>query len=355
MTFSETLLWPLSLAYSLGARLRVRLYRAGIFRQHTLKGVVISVGNLTVGGTGKTPMVLWIAERLLAEGKNVAILTRGYRGFLKGPEGEGTLPQTVPQPAISGDEPELLVRRIASRASPEGRSRVAVGADRVASGRAAERDGFEWFLLDDGFQHLRLARDLDIVLVDATNPFGGGRLLPSGRLREPKSALRRADIIVITRSTHAPALEAAIRRDSSASIFFATIRLDAIAQPASIMQDLPAAEWRTRRFFAFCGIGNPATFFDDLREWGITPVGTATYPDHHRYSESDRRRLQADAQHAGADALLCTEKDILNYGEARPEGLPVFFARVSLAMQNEDAFWSAAEEILARRRPGMSL
>ena len=355
MTALETVLWPLSVAYSLGARLRVRLYRAGIFRQHTLKGVVISVGNLTVGGTGKTPMVLWLAERLLGEGKNVAILTRGYRGFLKGSGRQGTPPQPEQKPAISGDEPELLVRRITSSLSPEGRFRVAVGADRVASGRAAEREGFDWILLDDGFQHLRLARDLDIVLVDATNPFGGGRVLPSGRLREPKSALRRADIIVITRSSHAPALEAAIRRDSSASIFFATIRLEAIAQPAISKWDLPVVEWRTRRFFAFCGIGNPTAFFEDLREWGISPVGTAKFPDHHRYSASDRRRLQADAQRAGADALLCTEKDILNYGEAQSEGLPVFFARVSLAMQNADAFWSAAEEILARRRPGISL
>jgi len=355
VTFTETLLWPLSVAYSLGARLRVRLYRAGIFRQHTLKGVVIIVGNLTVGGTGKTPMVLWLAERLLAEGKSVAILTRGYRGFLRGSKEKGTSPPTAQKPAISGDEPELLVRRIAARASSEGRSRVAVGADRVASGRSAEREGFDWFLLDDGFQHLRLARDLDIVLVDAANPFGGGRLLPSGRLREPMSALGRADIIVITRSTHAPALEAAIRRYSSASVFFATIRLDAISQPAITRQDLPVAEWRTRRFFAFCGIGNPAAFFDDLREWGITPVGAAKFPDHHRYSESDRTRLHAGARRVGADALLCTEKDILNYGEARPEGLPVFLARVSLAMQNEDAFWSAAEEILARRRPGISL
>ena len=355
MNFTETLLWPLSVAYGLGARLRVRLYRAGIFSQHRLKGVVISVGNLTVGGTGKTPMVLWLAERLLAEGKNVAILTRGYRGFLRGTEGEGTLPQTAGKPSISGDEPELLVRRIAACASPEGRSRVVVGADRVASGRSAERESFDWFLLDDGFQHLRLARDLDIVLIDATNPFGGGRLLPSGRLREPKSALRRADIIVITRSKHAPALEGVIRRESSAPLFFATTRLDAIARPATIRQDLPVAEWRTRRFFAFCGIGNPGAFFDDLREWGITPVGTAKFPDHHRYSESDRTRLQAEAQRAGTDALLCTEKDILNYGEVQTEGLPVLFARVSLAMQNEDAFWSAAEEILARRRPGISL
>lgn len=355
MKAMEALLWPLSLVYSAGARLRVRLYRAGIFREHRLKGVVISVGNLTVGGTGKTPMVSWLAERLLGEGKDVAVLTRGYRGFLKSSEGKGASPLPGQKPVISGDEPELLVRRMASRTGSAGKFRVAVGADRVASGRAAEAGGFDWFLLDDGFQHLRLARDLDIVLIDATNPFGGGRLLPSGRLREPKSALRRADLVVITRSSHAPALEAMIRRYTPASIFFATIRVDGIARAAALASpDLPVPEWRSRRFFAFCGIGNPSAFFASLREWGIKPVATAVFPDHHRYSESDRARLQADAQAVGADALLCTEKDSLNFGASPVEGTPVFYARASLEMQNADAFWTAAEEILTLRRPEIS-
>ena len=356
MTFGETLFWPVSVAYSLGARLRVRLYRAGIFRQHRLEGVVISVGNLTVGGTGKTPMVLWLAERLLAEGKNVAILTRGYRGFLQESGDAGTgASHAGGTPVISGDEPELLVRRIASRAIPGGRHRVAVGPDRVANGRAAEREGFDWFLLDDGFQHLKLARDLDIVLVDATNPFGGGRLLPSGRLREPRSALGRADIAVITRSAHAPAIEAVLRRNSSAHIFYAGIRLDGIARGIASAPDLARDEWRSRRFFAFCGIGNPAAFFGSLREWGISPAGTAKFPDHHRYTASDRNRLETDARRAGADALLCTEKDFLNYGEAGLDGAPLFYARVSLEMQNADAFWNAVREILTARRPGISL
>ncbi len=260
----EGLLWPLSVVYSAGARLRVRLYRAGIFREHRLKGVVISVGNLTVGGSGKTPMVLWLAEKLLAEGKDAAVLTRGYRGFLKGSAGSGVSSPAERKPGILGDEPELLVRRIAARTGTVGRFRVAVGSDRVASGRAAEADGFNWFLLDDGFQHLKLERDLDIVLIDATNPFGGGMLLPAGRLREPKSALRRADIVVITRSSHAPALEAVVRRYTSASIFFATIRVDGIARVAVAapvaLPDLPVPEWRSRRFYAFCGIGNSAAF-----------------------------------------------------------------------------------------------
>jgi tetraacyldisaccharide 4'-kinase len=351
VTFIGTLLWPLSLAYGLGARLRVRLYRAGIFRQHKLKGVVISVGNLSVGGTGKTPMVLWLAERLLAEGKHVAVLTRGYRGFLKGSgTSKGAAPDSLSSTKI-GDEPELLQRRIASRASSPGAFRVAVGPDRVATGQQAERDGFNWLLLDDGFQHFKLARDLDVVLIDGTRPLGGERVLPSGRLREPKSALSRADIVVISRSTHAPAIEAVVRRFTSAPIFYAMLRLDAVVHAGQTADVLKESEWESRRFFAYCGIGNPASFLDNLREWRFTIVGSLIFPDHHLYTRADRQRLEAAAKSCGADALICTEKDIYNFGAAWASALPVFYARVSLEMQNAGAFWTAAHEILQRRRP----
>jgi tetraacyldisaccharide 4'-kinase len=208
----EALLWPFSVVYGVAARLRVWLYNTGVFKRHKLNGVMISVGNLTVGGTGKTPMVLLIAERLVGKGKRVAVLTRGYRGFLMG-SGASTLASAdvIPSEGI-GDEPELLRRRMAAQLHDSRQFRVFVGADRVANGQAAERDGFDFFLLDDGFQHLKFARELDVVLIDAGDPFGGGRLLPSGRLREPESALQRADILVITRSTHAPAVEGALRR-----------------------------------------------------------------------------------------------------------------------------------------------
>src|SRR3989454_7680385 len=178
------LLWPASLVFEVIVRLRGWCYRRGVFKQRRLRGVVISVGNLTVGGTGKTPMVLWIAERLIAEGKPVGILTRGYRGGR--PAGGGG--------KLGGDEGALLRERLRRKA------RFGIGADRYRKGLMLERHGVEWFVLDDGFQHLRLARDADIVLIDATDPFGGGFLLPAGRLREPKSSLSRADIVVVTRS-----------------------------------------------------------------------------------------------------------------------------------------------------------
>jgi tetraacyldisaccharide 4'-kinase len=356
VTFLEALLWPVSVVYGIAARVRGRLYRAGIFRQERLDGVVVSVGNLTVGGTGKTPMVLYLAERLLAEGKQVAVLTRGYRGFLKG-SGGGRASSGGSDATNEGiiDEPALLRNRIGSHPERLPQFRVAIGADRAASGREARAAGFDWFLLDDGFQHFQLARDLDIVLIDSSNPFGGGRLLPSGRLREAKSGLSRADIIVITRSAHAPAIEAVARRFSSAPIFYATLRLEGMARADEPGAIVPESVWRPLRFFAYCGIGNPASFFGSLREWGVTVAGTARFPDHHIYSSGDREQIESDAKKAGAEALLCTEKDFFNFGAAWRGSLPVFYARVSLEMQNADAFWTAAEEILAERRPGISL
>ena len=195
------LLWPLSLLYSLIVRAKAWCYARGIFRKRKLPGTVISVGNLTVGGTGKTPMVLAIAERLAQEGKHAAILTRGYRGTADA--GASGVPQS--------DEVALLRERLA------GKVQLGVGADRYKSGMVLAKHGIDWFVLDDGFQHLKLSRDADVVLVDATDPFGGGMVLPAGRLREPLSALRRADIVVITRSVQAPspAIEAIIRRHTS--------------------------------------------------------------------------------------------------------------------------------------------
>jgi tetraacyldisaccharide 4'-kinase len=356
VTLVETLLWPASVVYGIVGRVRGWFYRAGILRQRRLDGVVISVGNLTVGGTGKTPMVLYLAEHLLDEGKHVAVLTRGYRGFLKGSAGDARAGGAAGVAnAGTVDEPALLRNRVGAHPDRLARFCVAVGADRMARGREARAAGFDWFLLDDGFQHFKLARDLDIVLIDSSNPFGGGRLLPSGRLRESKSGLGRADMIVITRSVHAPAIEAMARRYSSAPIFYATLRLEGIVRAEEPGAIVPESEWKALRFFAYCGIGNPGSFFGGLREWGVTVAGTSRFPDHHIYSSGDRERIESDAKKVDAGALLCTEKDFFNFGAACRGSLPVFYARVSLEMQNADAFWTSAKEILASRRPGISL
>jgi tetraacyldisaccharide 4'-kinase len=350
MTLKQSLLWPMSLPYGAAAHLRARAYRKGILKQQHLDGVVISVGNLTTGGTGKTPMVLWIAERLLAEGKKVGILTRGYRGEKIPPESETnsaaaatTNATTTKAVTTTSDEVRLLQSRLGARV------RFGVGANRYEQGRELAKRGVNWFVLDDGFQHLQLARDADIVLIDATNPFSGGRLLPAGHLREPRSALARADIIVITRSTRAPAIESAIRRDSNAPIFYAQPKLDAIRSfnaghvAGAVPRDaLP-------KLFAFCGIGNPAAFLTDLRAWGLNIVGQKFFPDHHRYTDKDDQEILQLASKAGASGLICTEKDLYNLPAIYYGKLPTFYCSISMQIGNADDFWRTVKTVAEQR------
>src|SRR6266849_3595960 len=229
-------LWPFSQVYGIYVRLRRALYARGWLRSKRLKATVISVGNLTVGGTGKTPMVLWLADKFLAEGKRVAILSRGYRGS------GGT-----------GDEIELLRRRLGNRVL------FGVGKDRFRAGRRLElKEPVDIFLLDDGFQHLQLVRDLNILMLDGSVKLRDEWLLPAGVLREPISACRRANLLIVTRKTERPDIEA---RDSHKfSIFYAQTRLRGFRLAGN--QEIPnyLTEIGPGPFFAFCGIGNPEAF-----------------------------------------------------------------------------------------------
>jgi tetraacyldisaccharide 4'-kinase len=334
----RAVLWPAALLWDAAARLRAGAYRTGLARAKRLPGTVISVGNLTTGGTGKTPMVLWIVERLRHEGRRVAVLTRGYRGP------RASTRQTATQP--ESDEVAVLRARLPRDLL------LGVGPNRLAQGMALARQGADCFVLDDGFQHLRLARDVDVVLLDATDPFGGNRALPVGRLREPKAALRRAHVIVITRSDHTPALEAMVKRYSSAPIFYARTRLlEVVALPDGTPGTATSSPERwPRRVFAFCGVGNPRAFFDDLTRWGFELAGCAAFPDHHTYSPTGARRLEAQARAVGSEALLCTEKDVFNLRRVHFASLPVYFLRISLEPADPEGLWRAILEVLAQRR-----
>jgi tetraacyldisaccharide 4'-kinase len=340
VTVAQSFLWPLSILYGAGARLRAWSYRAGIVHQRCLGGIVISVGNLTVGGTGKTPMVVWLAQRFAASGKHTAVLSRGYRPL---PESSRVASATEIPPGWN-DEAVLLHERLGDAVT------IGVGANRFAKGRELESRGVECFILDDGFQHLPLARDVDIVLLDATNPFGGGHLLPAGRLREPISALRRADIVVITRSEHAPATEAVIQRHTSAPIFYARTELlsvETYGQRVGAQNTQPTGK---EKYFAFCGIGNPAAFFDDLAKWGIQVAGHATFRDHHLYTEADLSDLESRALAAGAGALLCTEKDIQDLMPLRTNRLPILFCKIALRFNDEASLWQTILDKLERAK-----
>jgi tetraacyldisaccharide 4'-kinase len=318
------LLWPLSLLYGAIVRLRVSLYAHGWLKQKRLKAAVVSVGNLTVGGTGKTPMVIWLAERFLAEGKRVAILSRGYRGA------NGT-----------SDEIELMKFRLQNRVS------FGVGKNRFAEGQRLEsQQSIDVFLLDDGFQHLQLARDLDILLMDASRPLGGESLLPGGFLREPLSAMSRANILVFTRTETMPGTIEAIGKLNQYPVFAAATQLVGFRRLGGEIALLSCSEIGDGPFFAFCGLGNPDAFFRDLRNWGIAVCGQMIFPDHHCYTDRDVLRIQQAAKQAGANAFVTTEKDAQNLGAVKFEGAPVYISVIDLIVSPEADFKNALDQTL---------
>ncbi len=324
----RALLLPLSWLYAVWVRLRAWCYRARIFQPRRLEGIVISVGNLTLGGTGKTPLVAWLAAALADQGNRVGILIRGYRGA-----------------GGSSDEVALLRQRLGDRVL------LGVGPNRYRRGRELLQRGINCFILDDGFQHLELARDVDIVLIDALDPFGEG-ILPAGRRREPKAALRRADIVVITRSEHAPAVEAVVRRFTPAPVFYAQTELQKVVPGENTAVEPGAADWLGKRVFAFCGIGNPQAFFDDVRRWGMELAGQLAFRDHHRYSPRDAERIEGAALAAGAAALVSTEKDSCNLRGVQFSKLPVYYCRISLRVAEADRFWEVLETLVKMKRGG---
>jgi len=318
------LLRPLSLLYGAIVWFRVWLYAKGLLKQKRLKAPVVSVGNLTVGGTGKTPMVIWIAERLISEGKRVAILSRGYGGSNR-----------------TSDEIELMKLRL------QGRAAFGVGKDRFTEGQRIEsQQPVDVFLLDDGFQHLRLARDLDILLMDASRRLAGESLLPAGRLREPLSAMSRANILVFTRTENMPGTVEAIQKLNQYPVFAAATQLVGFRRLGGEITLLSASEIGAGPFFAFCGLGNHDAFFRDLRDWGLTVCGQLSFPDHHRYTEEDISQIQLGAKRAGTNAFVTTEKDEQNLGGVEFTNAPVYVSVIDLVVSPEADFKNALDQTL---------
>jgi tetraacyldisaccharide 4'-kinase len=319
------LLWPMSLLYGAVVRARAWLYTQGWLKQRRLKGTVISVGNLTVGGTGKTPMVIWLAEKLLADKKRVAILSRGYRGS------NGT-----------SDEIELMKIRL------QGRVSFGVGRDRFAEGRKLEsQQSIDVFLLDDGFQHLELARDLDILLMDASRPLAGESLLPAGRLREPVAAMSRANLIIFTRAETASGTLEAIAKLHQYPVFAASTRLLGFRRFCGESALLDSNEISVGTFFAFCGLGNPDAFFRDLRNWGLTISGQAVFPDHHRYTQRDILEVRQAGKRGGASAFVTTEKDAQNLDGLKFDEAPLYVAVIDVVVTPEADFRKVLDQTLA--------
>ena len=302
--FFRWLAWP----YEWAARLRAMLYRRRWLPAHRLPRPVISIGNLTVGGTGKTPVVILVAEWLLARGKRVAVLSRGYRRRsshqpLLVSDGH----RLIAGPDQAGDEPYLIAQRCPSAI-------VAVGPDRYRLGQwVLEQYPVDCFVLDDGFQHLHLHRDLDVLLLDATDLPGLQAMLPVGRLREPLSAASRASVLLLTRADSG----------AQAGLVWACVRqaCDRLPEPIKVLfkadelvrittgERRSAARFREMRALLFSGIGNAAAFHDLVKSLGIVVVDAVVLPDHARYDHSVLKGVRERAKRADADILVTTEKD----------------------------------------------
>jgi tetraacyldisaccharide 4'-kinase len=378
---------PFGLLYHAAVRVRAALYEKGVLKSHSLEVPVISIGNITVGGTGKTPLVAYAARILAAGGERVCILTRGYgrenpRRRVLVSDGEKILADVEK----AGDEPFELAGKLL------GISAVIADAKRVEAGNwARENLGITAFVLDDAFQHRRVRRDLDIVCVDAANPFGNSKVLPGGILREPLQNLKRADAIVITRANLIDAKQIADLKlriseiNSGGRIFVAENKIsnlinlkefNAKAQSGKYAKPEPPAvadgltpeenspqmhtdkhglkteirssntedqistnneQRTTNNYSAFCALGNPESFFEQLRREKFDLVFTKAFRDHHQYTQKDVDELERKAEAAGAGSFLTTAKDAVKLKDLRFT-LPCLVVESEMIFDDEESF-----------------
>lgn len=326
-TITRTVLGVASVPYGVAARVRNWTFDVGIRNPNRLHRPVLSVGNITTGGTGKTPVVRWLAERLRQTGETVAVLSRGYRA----------------RPGELGDEQRML----AGLLNPPGQPPVAIRAnpDRFTAGERLLRDAPQTsvIVLDDGFQHRRLARNFDLVLINATEPFGFGHVLPRGMLREPLKGLRRADAFVLTRADQIDdatrnQIVGTIRRHNAGAPIYSSVHAPSAFHTDDRPDPMSLEAFRDRRWFAFCGIGGPGGFVRQLEAIGGTKVGQRFFADHHDYTPGDLAALAADAKQAGANVLVTTEKDWVKLAAlSRPDGMPpIWHLDIEIRFQGDD-------------------
>ncbi len=324
-TLLRTALLAASGPYALVMRLRRALYRLGLLPRRRAAAPVLCVGNLTTGGTGKTPMVAWIVSRLREMGYRPAVLTRGYKSV-----------------AGVSDEAELLRRTTGAK--------VFVDADRAAAAKAAVADGADVLVMDDGFQHLRLRRDLDIVLIDATNPFGYGHCLPRGLLREPPAALRDAACVVVTRSDAVPGDELAALRARLRALAPRASLHTAAHRPVAFLDVTGAARpldaLAGRKVCALAGIGNPEPFFRMLDNLHVRLVDRRAVGDHAEYAGPLLETLRDGLAGCEAELVVTTEKDYVRLA-AVPLPRPVWRLAVEIdLLDGRDELLSAVRRCL---------
>jgi tetraacyldisaccharide 4'-kinase len=307
----RSVLYLFSQCYRLAVYVRSLAYRWRMLRPRQAGVPVISIGNLTAGGTGKTPLVAWLAEKCNSRGVKVCLLSRGYKAA----------------PGAANDEALVLAQLCPEAPHLQGADRAALAR------RAVDELHAEALILDDGFQHRRLHRDLDIVLVDATNPWGYGHLLPRGLLREPPAALQRAQAVVITRVDQAPPEAVRSIRETVAAENPQALVAEAVFVPQRLVNSAGRAcaieQYRGRTLCAFSGIGNPEAFGRTLAQLELAVEAYRVFPDHHPYETADLAWLQREAELRRAAAIVTTQKDLVKIGKTELGAIPLWAVQIA--------------------------
>lgn len=338
-----TLLQGGSILYGWAIRQRRKWFEQGRLRSYRLPCAVVSVGNLTVGGTGKTPMVVHLAKFIQSHGYRVAIISRGYKGLSQKKGAIVSDGNTMTcSAAQAGDEPYLMAMLL-------GKVPVVVGKDRYAAGKiAVSRFKPDVILLDDAFQHLQLKRDLNLLLLDARLPFGNSFLLPRGRLREPLTALSKADAVVLTRSDKETSTRLPDMKDGARRLpVFRSVHKGVIRGVAGAHKPLlPLNELSVdvpdpagMKAFGFAGLADNQAFFDTLHHFGANLCGTLAFEDHHAYDEKEIARIARTAVHAGADIMVTTDKDYVRFEHTVQLPLDLMVIGVDIEFMADKARW----------------
>ena len=342
-----------SLLFGAAVAVRGFLYRTGVLRRHPLGIQVISIGNVTAGGTGKTPVTEIFARTLAEEGRKVAILSRGYRRK-EAPFWMRLFTQIVSKPlvvsdgrrvlldaATGGDEPYMLASNLPGVA-------VVVDRDRVKAGRyAVKRLGCDTLILDDGFQYQKLRHSVEVVLVDSTNPFGNGSLLPRGILREPARRLKRADIVFLTKCRgDVSAVREQVRRYNATAEIVECSHAPKVLRDVWSREEFPLEWLRGKTTCTLSGIASPKGFENSLRDLGARVVWCERYADHHRYDSSEVLYALNRAADMGADALVTTEKDAVRFPRFETTPLKCLYLRIAIEIiSGRDSFKSVIDRI----------
>ena len=341
-----------SWGYAAGVKGRDMAYRHGLLQVKRLPQPTICVGNITVGGTGKTPLVIRLANDLLAQGLKPAVLLRGYKRekYKREPVLVRDARHILADLSVAGDEAMELADRLPGVC-------VGVGADRYAVGNdILKRQPVDCFILDDGFQHHRLQRDINIVTLDVTDPWGGGHLLPAGLLREPPEALKRADAVVLTRAgSVGPDRLAVLRAEVSVHMQPGSGLLESRHEPRHLLalltrKKVPLSELRGKKVLAVSAIGNPKSFESMLVQLGAELSGTLRLADHTGKAEEVRQWIAKNRRHA--EWVVMTEKDAMRWGSGGSLALPAYALRMDMVFSDGEEHWRNLVTLIKRLAHG---